>query len=96
MAKRKSEQLYHGYGEYDFHQYDHCFKILNKYIAFVRGLCYAHSPMSAAGDGVAPFMNDVILSLYLYLPGRANSTSSVLCSYLAGLQKLNISQNHPL
>ena len=44
------------------------------------------SLMSTAGDGVAPFMYDVRLSLYLDLAGRANSTSLVLCSYLAGLR----------
>jgi hypothetical protein len=43
------------------------------------------SRMSTAGDGVDPFMCDVSLSLYLDLPGRANSTSSVLCSYIAAL-----------
>jgi hypothetical protein len=43
------------------------------------------SRMSTAGDGVAPFMYDVSLSLYLDLPSRANSTSLVLCSYLAAL-----------
>jgi hypothetical protein len=44
------------------------------------------SLLSAAGDGVASFIYDVNLSLYLDLPGRANSTSVVLCSYLAGLR----------
>ena len=44
------------------------------------------SLMSTAGDGVAPFMHDVTLSVYINLPDRINSTSSVLCSYLAGLR----------
>jgi hypothetical protein len=44
------------------------------------------SLLSVAGDGVASFMYDASLSLYLDVPGRSNSTSSVLCSYLAGLR----------
>ena len=44
------------------------------------------SLMSTAGDGIAPFMYNVGLSLYLDLPDRTNSISSVLCSYLAGLR----------
>ena len=44
-----------------------------------------HSLMSTAGDGVVPYMYDISLSLCLDLPGRSNSTSSALCSYLEGL-----------
>jgi hypothetical protein len=43
------------------------------------------SLMSIAGDSFVPFMNDAILSLYIDLPDRANSTYSVLSSYLADL-----------
>ena len=42
------------------------------------------SLMATAGDSIVPFMNDVILSLYIDLSGRANSTFLVLCTYLAG------------
>ena len=84
--------------------------ILDKYIARVVWMNDDPSLMSISGDVVAPFMYDASLSLYLDLPGRANSTFSVLCSYLAGLrwtnswscclihygQRLSNSINHPL
>jgi hypothetical protein len=58
--------------------------ILDKYIAFVRWLYYDHSPIYTAGDGVAPFMHDVRLSVYLDLPDGTKCITLVPCSYLAG------------
>jgi hypothetical protein len=67
----------------NIYQYEKCLDILDEYIAFARWLYYDHSPIYTAGDGVAPFMHDVSLSLYLYLPDGTESITLVLCSYLA-------------
>jgi hypothetical protein len=79
----QSEQLYYGYGEYDLHQYEECFVILDNYIAFVIWTNDDPSPMSTAGDGL-PHLCMMSVYVILRLSDRINSTSLVLCSCLAG------------
>ena len=56
---------------------------INKYIKFAIWMNEVPSPMSTAGDGVAPFIYYVSLSLYFTFSYRTKSITAVVCSYLA-------------